>query len=68
VAQQTPSPSDRPRSYSQLSAFTTCGKRFQLERIVGVPSVPGWWNAGGTAVHGAIETWLRLKHGEETNG
>lgn len=54
------------RSYSQLSSMTQCGKRYQLERRVGFPSVPGWWNAGGTAVHATIETWLRLKV-EEAN-
>lgn len=46
------------RSYSQLSSYGTCAKRFQLERRIGIPSCPGWWNAGGTAVHVATANWL----------
>jgi hypothetical protein len=53
------------RSHSQLSQMTQCGKRYQLERRVGVPSLPGWWNAGGTAVHATIERWLRERIKED---
>jgi len=54
-----PLPQFSRRSHSQLSGYVNCGKRFQLERRVGVKPVPGWWNPGGTAVHATIECWLR---------
>jgi hypothetical protein len=53
-----------PRSYSQLNSYTRCAKAYELERILKVPSRPGLWQAGGTAVHKVIERWLRQQIGE----
>lgn len=63
-----PAVTDRHRrSYSQLSQITGCGKRFQLQRRLGISSIPGWWNAGGKAVHSGIEAWLLVRHAEENS-
>jgi len=42
-------------SYSSLSAFMECGKKWQLRYRVGLPDRPAWWNIGGHAVHSATE-------------
>jgi len=51
-------------SYSQLSAWSRCGKAFQLERLVKVPSRPGVYLAAGSAVHTVIER-INRHHFEE---
>jgi hypothetical protein len=42
-------------SYSQLTTMLDCGERYRLERLIGLPSRPGWATVGGTAVHEATE-------------
>jgi hypothetical protein len=42
---------DKPISHTTFSLRNTCGKRFQLQRIINVPETPGMFNAGGSAVH-----------------
>lgn len=49
-------------SYSQLSDWLRCGKRYQLARILGLPETPAWWNVGGHAVHSATEAYDRHIH------
>ncbi len=44
------------RSWSQLNAYQTCGHRFQLERILGVPQRPSWAALAGKAIHVATES------------
>lgn len=49
----------RPRSYSQLSTFADCAKRYELTYPRRVPRRPGVWFPAGTALHEAIERYLR---------
>jgi hypothetical protein len=51
--------SERYRSYSQLSTYAECPRRFQLEKVARVPRRPGFWFPGGTAVHATVEAYLR---------
>ena len=57
-----PNPTDvvqgRPSSYSQLSTYTECPKRFELAYERRVPRRPGVWFPAGTAVHRTIERYL----------
>lgn len=46
-------------SYSQIDSWLTCGKRYQLERVVKVPRAPGIWFPGGTTFHHITELWDR---------
>jgi putative RecB family exonuclease len=46
-------------SHSQLSTFSECGRRYELERVSRVPRRPGYWFPGGTAIHATIEAYLR---------
>ena len=46
-------------SYSGLTSYLDCGERFRLERVKNIQGEPGYWLAGGTAVHTATE-WLDL--------
>jgi putative RecB family exonuclease len=49
-------------SYSGLSSYNTCGEQYRLDRIVGLPDLPGVYHAGGTAVHlaTAAKDWATL--------
>lgn len=42
-------------SYSQLSSWVRCGKAYELERVLHVPSSPTWAQVAGNAVHTATE-------------
>lgn len=42
-------------SYSSMSSYLECGKRFELERVWKAPESPAWYFVGGDAVHGATE-------------
>lgn len=42
-------------SYSTIDGFRTCGKRFQLQKVIGVEQRPGLAALGGNAVHSATE-------------
>jgi len=46
-------------SYSQLETFLSCGEKYRLSRIVGVPEEPAWYLIGGSAVHEATEAYDR---------
>lgn len=64
----TPAPEPKPHlSFSALKSFADCGKRFELERVVGVPQAPSHALAGGRAVHKATEAWDRwfATHGDQ---
>lgn len=47
------------RSFSQFTSWLKCGKAYQLERVLEAPAMPAWYLVGGSAVHSAIETYLR---------
>lgn len=42
-------------SYSQISGYASCGERYRLERVIGVPQTPSWALVGGKALHAATE-------------
>lgn len=42
-------------SYSQLSSWVRCGKAYELERVIKVPSSPTWAMVAGKAVHTGTE-------------
>lgn len=46
-------------SYSTIDGFKTCGKRFELQKVIGVEQRPGLAALGGNAVHTASE-WSDL--------
>lgn len=53
-------------SYSQVDSWLTCGKRYQLERIVKVGRAPAMWFPGGTTFHHITEQYDRgLKTADE---
>ena len=45
------------KSYSSFTSWLSCGKAWQLSRIVKVPERPAFWFAGGKAVHTASEVY-----------
>lgn len=53
------SPTGSHLSYSALKDLLSCGKQFQLARILKLPQRPGYALAGGRAVHSAIEAYNR---------
>jgi hypothetical protein len=46
-------------SHSQASNFSGegCPTQYFFERVIGVPSIPGWAQLGGSALHAASEDW-----------
>lgn len=48
-------------SYSQVDSWLTCGKRYQLERIVQVERAPAMWFPGGTTFHHITELFDRMQ-------
>ena len=42
-------------SYSTVDGYKTCGKRFELQKVIGVEQRPGLAALGGNAVHTATE-------------
>lgn len=48
-------------SYSSLSTLLTCGKQFELTRLVRAPKKPSVWLAGGLGVHGCTEDFDRAQ-------
>lgn len=46
-------------SYSTVDGYKTCGKRFELQKVIGVEQRPGLAALGGNAVHTATE-WYDL--------
>jgi hypothetical protein len=55
----------RTRSHSQLGQYAECGEAYRLNRVMRVPSRPGWWFPGGTATHSTIELYLREQYRKE---
>jgi hypothetical protein len=49
------------RSFSSFTSWMKCGKAWQLERELKVPSEPAWWFVGGSSFHLAVETYLKDK-------
>jgi hypothetical protein len=47
------------RSFSSMTSWIRCGKAWQLERDLKVPSQPAWWFVGGTSFHLAVERYLK---------
>jgi putative RecB family exonuclease len=49
-------------SYSAFKQYRTCPEQYRLDRVVGLDDRPGWYNAGGTAVHHMTEDndWASL--------
>lgn len=47
----------RPLSYSQMETLLSCGEKYRLTKIVGVPEKPAWYLIGGSAVHTATEAY-----------
>jgi hypothetical protein len=54
-------------SYSTVDGYKTCGKRFELQKVIGVEQRPGLAALGGNAVHTATE-WYDLNQPLETAG
>ncbi len=49
-------------SYTQLSTFESCNRRYHLRYIQGLPGLPeGWKTKTGSAFHAAIERHARLR-------
>lgn len=44
-------------SFSAFKEYGTCPEQYRLDRVVGLDGPPGWYNAGGTAVHQMTEDW-----------
>lgn len=43
------------RSYSQITTYLDCGKKYELSRLIRVPETPAWYLIGGSAVHEVAE-------------
>lgn len=52
------------RSYSSFTSWLSCGKSWQLARVVKVPETPAWYLVGGSAVHSATEAEDRQRFAE----
>lgn len=52
------------RSFSSFKTWLSCGKQWQLSRLVRVPEVPAHYLTGGSAVHVATEKYDRLFYAE----
>lgn len=53
-------------SWSALETWMSCGKKFQLQRLLNVEQRPSWAAIGGSAVHAATEDYDRAL--EATDG
>lgn len=51
-------------SYSSLDSWLQCGKRHQLQRVMGLREDPSWWSIGGGALHQASEALDRERFKE----
>lgn len=47
----------KPVSYSAFTSWLRCGKAYQLERILGVETLPTWYFVGGSVVHTVSEAF-----------
>lgn len=56
----------RPRSYTQLSQFSECGKQYELTRVHRVPTQQAAWFPGGRAFHATTERLDRETFAGET--
>jgi hypothetical protein len=55
------------RSFSSFTSWVQCGKKWQLERELHVPTQPAWALVGGSSVHLALERYLRETLEQDTN-
>lgn len=44
-------------SHSAISAYTRCGKAFELRKVLKFPEPPSWYLIAGSAVHTAAQAW-----------
>ena len=58
---------ERPKSYSQLSTYAECGKRYQLSYPQRAPRRPGVWFPAGTAVHESVRRYLLAAEAQKGN-
>jgi hypothetical protein len=47
------------RSFSSFTSWVKCGKAWQLERELHVPTSAAWYFVGGSAFHLAVEKLLK---------
>jgi hypothetical protein len=47
------------RSFSSFTSWVKCGKSWQLERELKVPTETAWYFVGGSAFHLAVERYLK---------
>jgi hypothetical protein len=52
-------PTTGHRSFSSFTSWVKCGKAWQLERELRVPSEGAWYFVGGSAFHLAVEKILK---------
>jgi hypothetical protein len=61
MAEPVSKPTPLPHlSHSALSTWITCGKAYELARILNLPTTPAYALAGGLAVHLATERYDRM--------
>lgn len=44
-------------SHSAISAYTRCGKSYELRKVLKFPEPPAWYLIAGTAIHTAAQQW-----------
>jgi hypothetical protein len=44
-------------SHSSISAWTRCGKAYELQKVLKFPEPPAWYLIAGTAIHTATQLW-----------
>ena len=54
------------RSYSSFNEWLGCGMKWKLTRLDGNKEVPGWYLAGGSAVHTATERYDQALWDQQT--
>lgn len=52
-------------SWSSMETWMSCGKKFQLQRLLKVEQRPSWAAVAGSAVHSATED---IDHAREASG
>lgn len=44
-------------SHSAVSAYTRCGKAYELQKVLKFPEPPAWYLIAGQAIHAASQAW-----------
>jgi hypothetical protein len=65
VALENANAPPRHVSPSSLAGWVKCGKRHQLQRVLGLKEDPAWWSIGGNGLHKSSEI-LDRKRFQET--